>query len=81
MVDHKICSEHTGIFRSYLPIFSLGVQRLYVRTPPKPVPSQVEKGGGGGVNFKKRIEGSADTAVSTLQGSLPRDTGEVFNGL
>jgi hypothetical protein len=31
MVDHKICSDHIGIFRSHLPIFSLGVRRLCVR--------------------------------------------------
>jgi hypothetical protein len=30
MVDHKICSDHVGIFRNHLPIFSLGVRRLYV---------------------------------------------------
>jgi hypothetical protein len=30
VVDHKISSDHTGIFKSYLPIFSLGVRRLYV---------------------------------------------------
>jgi hypothetical protein len=31
MVEHKIRSYHIGIFRSHLPIFSLGVRRLYVR--------------------------------------------------
>jgi hypothetical protein len=31
MVDHKICPDHIGIFRSHLPMFSLGVRRLYVR--------------------------------------------------
>jgi hypothetical protein len=29
MIDHKICSNHIGIFRRHLPIFSLGVHRLY----------------------------------------------------
>jgi hypothetical protein len=31
MVDHNLCSDHIGILRSHLPIFSLGVQRLYVQ--------------------------------------------------
>jgi hypothetical protein len=31
MVDYKLCSDHIGIFKSQLPIFSLGVRRLYVR--------------------------------------------------
>jgi hypothetical protein len=30
IVDHKVCSDHIGTFRSHLPIFSLGVRRLYV---------------------------------------------------
>jgi hypothetical protein len=30
MVDHKICSDHVGIFRSHLTIFSLGVRRFYI---------------------------------------------------
>jgi len=31
MVDHKICSDHIGLFKSHRPIFSLGVRRLYAR--------------------------------------------------
>jgi hypothetical protein len=31
VVDHKICSDHTGICRRHLPIFSFGIRRLYVR--------------------------------------------------
>jgi hypothetical protein len=30
MVDHKIYSDHIGIFRSHIPISSLGVRRLCV---------------------------------------------------
>jgi hypothetical protein len=30
MVDHKIYSNHIGMSRSHLPIFSLGIRHLYV---------------------------------------------------
>jgi hypothetical protein len=31
MVDHKFCSNHIGIFKSRLHIFSLGVRNLTIR--------------------------------------------------